>query len=575
MESAFHIFQKSLEDAIRDALLKTDQNSLLNLKFILKKKVKNLHQGDMIVPSGCLKLDSMQQEKLLLLMKEYCALADTLAKRVSCDKYTLLTFFIDRPKMCGCILKEVLAKGSEYGCSKIQQEKVITLHSVSLKKASLMDLRVAVVKFHARKLLKANGFNVIPETQGKSSEYEQLVQTFSEDFSKMENTSQNLRNLDDCRRNYQTASVSRQCILPKLHSLPSDTLPDSTDFVTHEGKENLILDLQRVILSKGLHQGKGGFDSNLKLVQVLQDSQPATILEESFTVLDSIPDFPQIKKHHCLHISPHNAAFTDQKIILIAHSLVDSGLSQSQLVIGPINVQDTSQASLLSAQDFYNSRFSQFKEASEMRNAISNNVCNEEDVKTLTDASIKIDILGNACSSPLTLENAASDRGAESRLGAFILYNTARLSTLLQKFDQAVEEGFYPALPPLDQINWALLREEEDWELVYVYIASFPELVSQSVECVYPAEGKLSAKIHTHKVTNFLVSFSKCLSTHYSRYHILTGRESHLLPLMYARLYMMKAVHQNEKLSLQEPDPKLQFNDKMKKYQQDHCCLTD
>ena len=41
----------------------------------------------------------------------------------------------------------------------------------------------------------------------------------------------------------------------------------------------------------------------------------------------------------------------------------------------------------------------------------------------------------------LTLENAASDRGAESRLGAFILYNTARLSTLLQKFDQAVEEG--------------------------------------------------------------------------------------------------------------------------------------
>ena len=65
MESAFHIFQKSLEDAIRDALLKTDQNSLLNLKFILKKKVKNLHQGDMIVPSGCLKLDSMQQDKVL------------------------------------------------------------------------------------------------------------------------------------------------------------------------------------------------------------------------------------------------------------------------------------------------------------------------------------------------------------------------------------------------------------------------------------------------------------------------------------------------------------------------------
>ena len=41
----------------------------------------------------------------------------------------------------------------------------------------------------------------------------------------------------------------------------------------------------------------------------------------------------------------------------------------------------------------------------------------------------------------LTLENTASGRGAESRLGAFILYNTARLSTLLQRFDQAVTEG--------------------------------------------------------------------------------------------------------------------------------------
>ncbi|RUS88650.1 hypothetical protein EGW08_003609 [Elysia chlorotica] len=576
MESAFQLLQNDLEASIREALTKTQEkthNLSVNLNVILRKKVKDLHQGDLIVPSGCLPLDSIQQEKLLLLMKEYCSLADTLTSRVTCDKYNLLTFFIDRPRMFGSIIKEVLAKGPDYGCSKIQHDKSISLHSVSSKKTSMMDLRLAVVKCHAIKLLKANGFNVLPETQQESSEFEQLVQSFSEDVkdvSSEDGTGQDSSVLDDRNAKSHTTSVSRQHILPRLHSLASDLLSDSAkcgietacvvesspksidveaarslkDFVIEEGKGNLFIDMQRVISSRHLHQGKGGFDMNLKTVPVIQEGQPSPLLEESLSLLDSVSDFPQAQKHHCLHIVPHSAAFTNQKVILITHSLVDNGLSQSQLVVGPIKVQDTSPDSSPSAQEFYNSRLTQFKEASEMRSAISNNVCNKDDIVTLTDASIKIDILGNACGNPLTLENTASDRGAESRLGAFILYNTARLSTLLQKFDQAVEGGFYPALPPVDQIDWALLREEEDWELVYVYLAFLPELVSQSVEAVLPVDGKLSAKIHTHKVTNFLVSFCKCLSAHYSRYHILTGRESHLLPLMYARLYMMKAAHQ-------------------------------
>lgn len=43
---------------------------------------------------------------------------------------------------------------------------------------------------------------------------------------------------------------------------------------------------------------------------------------------------------------------------------------------------------------------------------------------------------------------------------AFILYNVARLQTLLASFDHQVSCGFYDSLPAFDQIDFGLLKEE-------------------------------------------------------------------------------------------------------------------
>lgn len=46
-------------------------------------------------------------------------------------------------------------------------------------------------------------------------------------------------------------------------------------------------------------------------------------------------------------------------------------------------------------------------------------------------------------------------------LGAsFILYNSARIETLLSKYDHGVQTQFYPETPPLDRVDLALLKEE-------------------------------------------------------------------------------------------------------------------
>lgn len=43
---------------------------------------------------------------------------------------------------------------------------------------------------------------------------------------------------------------------------------------------------------------------------------------------------------------------------------------------------------------------------------------------------------------------------------AFILYNVARLQTLLASFDHQVSRGFYDPLPDFDKIDFGLLKEE-------------------------------------------------------------------------------------------------------------------
>lgn len=57
---------------------------------------------------------------------------------------------------------------------------------------------------------------------------------------------------------------------------------------------------------------------------------------------------------------------------------------------------------------------------------------------------------------------------------AFILYNSARLESLLRRFDEKVDNGDYEGLPPIDSIDFTLLDEEVSAIVnsVYFYVQS-------------------------------------------------------------------------------------------------------
>lgn len=53
---------------------------------------------------------------------------------------------------------------------------------------------------------------------------------------------------------------------------------------------------------------------------------------------------------------------------------------------------------------------------------------------------------------------------------AFILYNVARLQTLLASFDQQVQSGFYDPLPEFGDVDFSLLKEEVCKQLFFKFV---------------------------------------------------------------------------------------------------------
>lgn len=52
---------------------------------------------------------------------------------------------------------------------------------------------------------------------------------------------------------------------------------------------------------------------------------------------------------------------------------------------------------------------------------------------------------------------------------AFILYNVARLQTLLASFDHQVSRGCYAPLPHFEKVDFGLLKEEVRYVSLFVY----------------------------------------------------------------------------------------------------------
>ncbi|NXO34746.1 DALD3 protein, partial [Locustella ochotensis] len=299
-------------------------------------------------------------------------------------------------------------------------------------------------------------------------------------------------------------------------------------------------------------QGLLGYDPNLDVLFVTEGTlQSLAELQEA--VLQCPVSDPMALPASCfpsqssccsiVHVVNCEEEFQQQQLDVLWR-ILDPGAHtalQKHLVCGPVKV--TNPSSSIGAEQYFQLRKRQMYEASVMKyGELAQDEAWTEVIDTLTAAAIRFEMLSTAHRSQITLNlenNSISTKGTKS--GAFVMYNCARLATLFNAFQRAVEQGTYPPLPPASELSFSCLREEGEWLLLFNYLLPFPEVLRQAAQLPLPSKG-IRITANTETVCKFLIQLSMDFSSYYNRVHILGEPFPHLFDQMFARLQLLGAV---------------------------------
>ncbi|KAL3852213.1 hypothetical protein ACJMK2_015885 [Sinanodonta woodiana] len=555
------------------------------------RKVKHLNHGDFTVPSGCLPhIDPQVFEEIKRLLLQKSKNWELKIENITTDPYNAFIFHLRRPDCFKQALQEVLLHKEAYGINFISVKKSVLLSSSSfsairektVEETSVDTLRSIVLLQHIILLLKAHGYDVVcrvPEILPESLRHLVSLIRLLDTSCKWTNASapelihqlryraqqfqtrQKYIPHDDhdhaSNRDEETCSHGRGFDIAvsqgseiDLTSSSCKTEPDKDTCQDCMHVEDVVVDLEQYIRLKGLIVGKGGYDKNIKYVEVVSNGKESFCLIEVAELEQSIKTYPI---QACVHVVSQSQAFSQQKVDILWQILTQGHdqppVHQSHFVYGTVTCRKNSQNEKVNAHEFYNLRYQQLKQAFVMKYAEQVTGQGWEDtIAILTMANIKFELLATTARNmvKLDLSHDISDGTlGDAGGGAFVMYNCARLSTLLSHFQESVEKGLYPPLPPIEEVDFVTLREQEEWHLLFQYVLAFPQLIQQTVGSFDdPDRSNINADIQSHKISNMLVNLSRVVSSYYSRIHVLGESRAHLLPQMFSRIYLLKGVHQ-------------------------------
>ena len=160
----------------------------------------------------------------------------------------------------------------------------------------------------------------------------------------------------------------------------------------------------------------------------------------------------------------------------------------------------------------------------ERRDEAEEDVVTETRLGVLTSASIQFTFLGSNISNPVRIQ-------FNNQNSSFVLYNLARMKQILRTFDQCVARNEYPPLPSSQNINFELLSEPEEWEMMFNFVLNYQNVIQ---ECC--------RTLSLHKLVISLCSFVSTFSRYYNRVKILKDPLPHLVPTVHAKIYFIKTI---------------------------------
>ena len=150
----------------------------------------------------------------------------------------------------------------------------------------------------------------------------------------------------------------------------------------------------------------------------------------------------------------------------------------------------------------------------------------QERLDRLLKAFLNFAFLSSAISNPVKID-------MESQQSHFVMYNKARLTRLLATFDEQVKKGVYPLVPTdLEQINFSLLIEPEEWELVWAHLVWVEDVINHC------------SKVRSlHKLVHLLYSLATTYSRYYNRVKMLKDPLPSLVPTIHARVVLTRQIN--------------------------------
>ncbi|XP_053604508.1 DALR anticodon-binding domain-containing protein 3 [Plodia interpunctella] len=168
----------------------------------------------------------------------------------------------------------------------------------------------------------------------------------------------------------------------------------------------------------------------------------------------------------------------------------------------------------------------------------------KEFINHLGESAVAFELLQIRPNSAVKINFDCSSAGS-SKGAAFVLYNCARLETIIRTFNSRVSEGSYPALPSSDDVDFSLLTQEDEWCLIFNFILGFPPMLANCVELT-----EKTCEFRPHQICSFLCSMVRVFSQYYRRVRILIEPRKHLLPVMFARIHMLQVLNDTLKTCL-------------------------
>ncbi|CAC5402959.1 unnamed protein product [Mytilus coruscus] len=583
---------KTIEKLVESCM---QRHNICLQRLVLCKRNRDLRDGDISMPTGLVKAVSVE-EKQAIKDELFQILSEQKWKvsKVTSPSYCFLAFHYHRETLYRNVLSAVLNSDFLSRRSESDDKRQVLLN-VGLQineKQTIDDLRCAILLQHVSHLLYCSGYQVsfIPqlvsgdrkiifenvglETEKVFTDKPSTERRFSEVLKKYR--FQNNRYLIHKEivknsKSPETKSESKS-LTGQIDSeiVPCDSLSDQSETkssytaicrclgwneekrVLSDGPENddISVDFDLCIKELNLGLGKGRYEKSLKVMT-------PSVSGKDDTCTDIMGEVINLQEHTTqtngsvivVHLNSERRFYHQQKVDLLWRALFgEQNISQIHINFGLVSSrQGSNHNKALTAEEFTQTRFQQMKDASVMK--YGDKVKGpkwENTIFRLTMASLKFEFLMSSHKNVLKLDLSQGHEfggGIDNRAGAFVMYNCARLATLFKHFEENVSKGIYPPLPEIKSLDFSTLREEDEWELLYNYIFIYGELIAETTEQFIP-EDSIISKIHCHKVCNFLVNLSRHLSSYYSRTHVLGENREHLLPTMYARLYLLKVTHQ-------------------------------